>query len=204
MPNCPHFDVCRRCHYTQAIIKGIYTDPATPPDLMDLVVEGIINADQIQYKVQADGTKRYKSMFCKTFPMPEKPETWCLDMMGKDWRNCREAIEADNKIKEKAKRVRKYEIRPQRPKIPNEIKRRVWQKCEYKCYYCKTSHWEIKKLADERGIKAFMAIDHIIPQSMGGGENEDNLVLACWRCNSEKSNNKIWVEGEKCQKFPTK
>ncbi|MCB0003834.1 MAG: HNH endonuclease, partial [Anaerolineae bacterium] len=30
---------------------------------------------------------------------------------------------------------------------------------------------------------AEFTIDHIVPQALGGSSDEDNLCLACWRCN---------------------
>jgi hypothetical protein len=32
-------------------------------------------------------------------------------------------------------------------------------------------------------VGAEFTIDHIVPQSLGGASTEDNLCLACWRCN---------------------
>lgn len=29
-------------------------------------------------------------------------------------------------------------------------------------------------------------VEHIIPKIAGGGNNKNNLVLACWACNKEK------------------
>ncbi|KGM94355.1 hypothetical protein Z968_11795 [Clostridium novyi A str. 4552] len=45
------------------------------------------------------------------------------------------------------------------------------------CYYCH------KSLSDKE-----ITIDHIQPYSRGGQTTEDNLVIACYHCNKEKSN----------------
>lgn len=39
------------------------------------------------------------------------------------------------------------------------------------------------------------AIDHITPVTLGGTNNIDNLICACWECNSAKSNEepKKWM-----------
>lgn len=37
-----------------------------------------------------------------------------------------------------------------------------------------------------------MALDHVIPHKQGGPTAEFNLVVACWACNSAKSNN-VWL-----------
>lgn len=31
-------------------------------------------------------------------------------------------------------------------------------------------------------------LDHVVPKSQGGRSSEDNLVLACFRCNNRKAN----------------
>ena len=33
------------------------------------------------------------------------------------------------------------------------------------------------------------AVDHINPVTLGGTNNIENLICACWECNSKKSNN---------------
>ncbi len=36
------------------------------------------------------------------------------------------------------------------------------------------------------GQALFLTIDHIIPASMGGSDEEDNLQCLCWSCNRKK------------------
>ena len=64
----------------------------------------------------------------------------------------------------------------QRRKIPEDIRRRVAEIAEHRCSYCRSP--EIV------GIP--MLIDHIIPLSVGGSSEIDNLCLACYRCNEFK------------------
>ena len=45
-----------------------------------------------------------------------------------------------------------------------------------KCYYCALTL-----------RKAFTSIDHVIPKSRGGTDEETNLVLSCRNCNLEKA-----------------
>ncbi len=42
-----------------------------------------------------------------------------------------------------------------------------------------------------------LAIDHFVPHSAGGGEDNDNLVYACFRCNQYKSDFTPSVEDAK-------
>lgn len=36
------------------------------------------------------------------------------------------------------------------------------------------------------GRSGRLSIDHLIPRCQGGGDGEENLVVACWDCNSRK------------------
>nr|WP_199303320.1 HNH endonuclease signature motif containing protein [Oscillatoria sp. FACHB-1406] len=47
------------------------------------------------------------------------------------------------------------------------------------CEYCHSS---------EEASASLFTIDHLIPQSLGGADTEDNLALACHRCNSRRYN----------------
>lgn len=56
----------------------------------------------------------------------------------------------------------------------------ICAKTDYKCAYC--------------GCELTMgnlSVDHIKPRSKGGTNKTDNLILACNRCNSKKSDNII-------------
>ena len=56
-----------------------------------------------------------------------------------------------------------------------------------RCSYCLTS---------EHIVGAEFTIDHIVPQSLGGASTEDNLCLACWRCNLLKRDRIAAVDPE--------
>lgn len=64
-----------------------------------------------------------------------------------------------------------------RPKISKTKRKRIFKKCNDKCVYCG------KRLT----LGTFDAcIDHIIPIAKGGNNEDDNLVVACRKCNSSK------------------
>ena len=63
--------------------------------------------------------------------------------------------------------------------ISRELRERVRRQAQYRCGYCLTS---------EVLIGAYMQIDHIVPESLGGSNEESNLWLACSTCNAHKSN----------------
>ncbi|KAA0230493.1 HNH endonuclease [candidate division KSB1 bacterium] len=64
-----------------------------------------------------------------------------------------------------------------RQSISRSLRRRVRDAAQYRCGYCLRS----EELTGER-----MTIEHIHPQSRGGPSSEDNLWLACRRCNEFK------------------
>ncbi len=71
-----------------------------------------------------------------------------------------------------------YENPPQerkqglRKKLKASVRTAVMERCEYACVSC--------------GIRKKLVIDHIIPLSAGGTDEEQNLQVLCWTCNSRK------------------
>ncbi len=63
-------------------------------------------------------------------------------------------------------------------RIPKALRQRVAEQARFRCGYCLTS---------EHIVGAPMEIDHIIPISLGGPTEEENLWLACSLCNDHKS-----------------
>ena len=62
--------------------------------------------------------------------------------------------------------------------IAKALRERVSTAARHRCGYCLTS---------EHIVGAPMEIDHIVPESLGGRTDEDNLWLACPRCNEHKA-----------------
>jgi hypothetical protein len=71
--------------------------------------------------------------------------------------------------------------------IPVEIERRVRIAARNRCGYC---------LSPQRLVMARLEIEHIIPISKGGSNDESNLWLACPLCNASKSNKTTGVDPE--------
>ncbi len=63
-------------------------------------------------------------------------------------------------------------------RVPKHLRERVLKQAGYRCGYC---------LSHERWIGGLTA-EHIIPQSAGGTSDEENLWVACRRCNEAKGN----------------
>ena len=62
--------------------------------------------------------------------------------------------------------------------IPKVLRESVTAQARQRCGYCLTS---------ERIVGTPMEIDHIIPESLGGPTEEENLWLACSPCNDHKA-----------------
>jgi len=54
------------------------------------------------------------------------------------------------------------------------VRDRILEKSNYQCVKC--------------GSKIKLEVDHIIPLSRGGREDEDNMQILCKRCNGKKHN----------------
>jgi len=61
--------------------------------------------------------------------------------------------------------------------VPVAMGRRVRQRARHRCGYC---------LCSETLLGMPMEFDHLIPQAAGGTTREENLWLACRRCNAFK------------------
>jgi hypothetical protein len=62
--------------------------------------------------------------------------------------------------------------------IPKTIREAVYKRANYRCEYCRVF----------RQIIVSLEIDHIIPVSLGGKTELDNLCAACDKCNKYKKN----------------
>jgi hypothetical protein len=63
--------------------------------------------------------------------------------------------------------------------ISNFTRQLVRERAKFLCEYCHSS---------EEASTALFDIDHIMPKSLGGADEPDNLALACQRCNSYRYN----------------
>lgn len=69
----------------------------------------------------------------------------------------------------------------------------VRQRARCLCEYCHSPEY----LSPDR-----FTIDHILPQSVGGLDDEDNLALACHRCNERHYNFTTGIDPETKQSVP--
>ena len=63
--------------------------------------------------------------------------------------------------------------------VPKALRERVAAQAQHRCGYCLTA---------EAIVGTPMEIEHIVPESLGGPTEEENLWLACSLCNEHKGN----------------
>ncbi|MEH1873245.1 HNH endonuclease [Nostoc sp.] len=61
--------------------------------------------------------------------------------------------------------------------IPKSVRQQVINEAGYRCEYCRTS---------SRLIGMPLVMDHILPSSLGGSDERENLSACCYRCNEFK------------------
>ncbi|MCD8487512.1 HNH endonuclease [Kamptonema cortianum] len=66
-------------------------------------------------------------------------------------------------------------------KVPAVSRREVFRRDRYTCQYC--------------GATKHLTLDHVIPRSKGGTHTWDNVVTACEKCNSTKSDRLLHETG---------
>lgn len=74
----------------------------------------------------------------------------------------------------------KYKIK-RRLQIGEKLRFKIFQRDNYTCQYCGRT----------KSDGAILQIDHIIPISKGGTNDESNLITCCQECNIGKSNNDL-------------
>jgi len=71
--------------------------------------------------------------------------------------------------------------------IPAELERRIRSTARNRCGYC---------LSPQHLVMARLEIEHIVPLSKGGSNEESNLWLACPICNRHKSDKTTGIDPE--------
>lgn len=67
--------------------------------------------------------------------------------------------------------------------ITQELRWEIWERDTFTCQNC--------------GSRRFLTIDHIYPESLGGGLEKENLQTLCKSCNSKKSTKQNYNNQEK-------
>jgi 5-methylcytosine-specific restriction endonuclease McrA len=104
-------------------------------------------------------------------------DQWAFGLLGRDYEPLTDAELAEYRAEKMGGKT---------PRIPITAKQRnrIFERCEGKCAYCSgqllyNDPWHI---------------DHIVPLAKGGSNEEDNLTLACARCNAKKRDKLVAVK----------
>ena len=65
------------------------------------------------------------------------------------------------------------------------LRTKLSERQNHRCCYCGVAMTRIGETPDYR--LTMMTIEHVVPQSEGGTDDEDNLVAACQSCNSTRN-----------------
>ncbi len=71
--------------------------------------------------------------------------------------------------------------------IPDALQQQVAERSQHRCSYCQSQ---------QRVMGVSLTIDHIVPQSLGGTSDLDNLCLACWDCNLIKGDRTMAIDAQ--------
>ena len=77
--------------------------------------------------------------------------------------------------------------------LPLALDRRIRAVANHRCGYC---------LSPQHLVMARLEIEHIIPLSKGGSNDESNLWLACPICNRHKANKVVGIDPESGREIP--
>ena len=67
------------------------------------------------------------------------------------------------------------------PNVKNAKRLWYYERDNYKCYIC-----GITVVIKDDNSPDMATLDHLMPQSKGGGSTEDNLRTCCFECNNRK------------------
>lgn len=191
---CVYSQKCWRFWYTKYL--QIFKDypGGNPPARSSLIFSINLPTEMSRTSQKKDGSVKYPGIYAEVMPLPSNNNTWCPYLLDRSFDSCHEYIKEQNKEHRRANRKRKYLERfpekKQRVNIDKEVKKSVWRKCKFNCYYCDRNYHTLKALSIE------MQIDHFTPRALGGSQDESNLVLSCQECNRAKGT-EIWSKGER-------
>jgi HNH endonuclease len=77
--------------------------------------------------------------------------------------------------------------------VSERTRQLVRQRAKYLCEYCHSP---------ERSSSDTFTIDHLIPRSLGGSDQLDNLALACRRCNERRYNFTVGTDPQTGKETP--
>jgi len=74
---------------------------------------------------------------------------------------------------------------PTRRKIPLRLRRKVMERAQYRCEYCRSP--------EDFSLDTF-TVDHIQPVTHDGDDELENLAFACHNCNNRKQDDQVALD----------
>jgi 5-methylcytosine-specific restriction endonuclease McrA len=81
-------------------------------------------------------------------------------------------------------------------KIAYEVAHWTWLRCRlaeaqnHKCCWCGCETSDVRKVWNSS------TVEHVLPKSLGGTDDLDNLAMSCNKCNNARGNDVNWRELE--------
>lgn len=76
-------------------------------------------------------------------------------------------------------------------KVPTYRKRAMRAKF-VSCPGCGATTEQLKKRYPNMPIHMILTVEHLTPRSLGGNNDDCNLIIICYRCNSARGNIEPW------------
>lgn len=114
-------------------------------------------------------------------------------------KTCSKSCSLENARIVKKRRDRRHDKRISRDKrIDNITLKKLYRRDKGKCYLCggvcNWSDWRVSDKGNKYPGDTYPTIEHVVPISKGGFDSWDNVRLACWKCNLEKSDSVLKIE----------
>lgn len=84
------------------------------------------------------------------------------------------------------------QVTKRRRKIPTSVRRRVYERDGWACQLCESP----VRADEDSNHPRYPTLDHVVPYSKGGSDDQSNLRLACRQCNVRRGTNEDWVPVE--------
>lgn len=121
-----------------------------------------------------------KCKFCGSeFEPRTRLARFCTDICEREYRaESKREARRSRKYRERSRGIR-YDRASRGPSLSS-----IWRKFQGHCIYCGIA---VDRQLGERSQPNTATVDHVLPLARGGEHTDANVVLACHRCNSAKS-----------------
>mgnify|MGYP001546164114 CR=1 FL=1 len=200
---CPYIQKCWRFVYSLELMYNPWRDKAPTREVLECS-EG----------KTCPGHSKRGAMFAEFFPWEKNGKLYnicpvirydtVISKKGFCFEYDKQKLKDNKRFKDRGEGFRRHSLRksdyetedtkltststPRLRSIPKQMRVDICARDKYRCVYCHRSIHQLKAIGEK------FVYDHFMPLHKGGGNDFDNLVLACWKCNSLKSD-QLWDKG---------